>query len=62
VTISGTTYSLQAGGSSVVLDGATQPVSALLATPKYIAASQTLIPGGSSITVSVTLVSLETGG
>ena len=45
-----------------MIDGVTQPVSALLPTPEYVVASQTLIPGGSAITVSRTRVSLESGG
>jgi hypothetical protein len=81
ITITGTSYSLQAGGSSVVIDGTTtkalnsisvlisgttQPLTALLTsstrTPEYIVASQTLVPGGSAITVSGTVVSLQAQG
>lgn len=62
MTISGTTYSFAPDRSSVVVDDTTQPLSAVLATPEYVVASQTLIPGGPAITVSGTVVSLLTGG
>lgn len=48
----------------MVVGGSTQALSALLSTPEYVVASgsQTLVAGGSAITISGTVVSLQSGG
>ena len=45
-----------------LINGVTQPVSVSLVTQAYLIASQTLIPGGAAITISVTIVNLQTRG
>lgn len=76
VTISGTTYSVPSGGSSLVIDGTTEAASAVtgagtpsngvqkvwVQVPAYIIDGQTLIAGGTPITSSGTVLSLEPGG
>ena len=64
ITVSGTAYSLDPSGSSVVLSGpngvSTIPVASL--PPGLVEASQTLQPGESPITVSGTVYSLDPSG
>lgn len=63
ITVSGTVYSLPSGGSSIIVDGTAQPISALLSpSSNPIVGSQTLVAGGPAITISGSIVSLETGG
>lgn len=70
MTVSGSAYSLQAGGSSIFVAGSSttqiMAVSSLFPTTAVkeylIASSQTLIAGAAAITVSGALVSLEAGG
>jgi hypothetical protein len=52
LTVGGTTYSLATTGNALVVDG----------TSQYLIASQTLVAGGPAITVSGTVVSLQSGG
>jgi len=55
--------SLQSDGSSAVIGGSTQPISAFLApTPEVVIASQTVAAGASAITVLKTALSLQAGG
>jgi hypothetical protein len=64
MTVGGHTYSLLQGGSSVVVDGSTEAVSQVeksFATV-YTIGSQTLVAGGSAITVSGSVVSLGSDG
>jgi hypothetical protein len=65
ITVSGTVLSLLPGGSSVVINGNTQAASILLSAssvPEYLVGTQTLKAGGPAITVSGTVISLESGG
>lgn len=68
ITVSGTVLSLptDAGASSIVVDGSTQPVGAFFsseAAPEFIiGGSQTLKQGAAPITVAGTVVSLLAGG
>ena len=71
--ISGKTYSVEAGGSSVVIDGTTEAVSQAtqaavsaqkvwMTVPAYIIDGQTMIAGGLPITSGDTVMSLELNG
>lgn len=63
ITFSGTVVSLQSNGSSAVIGGSTQSISAFLApTPEVVIGSRTVTAGASAITVLETAVSLQTGG
>lgn len=64
ITVSGTVLSLQIGGSSIVVDGKTNPISSVFPTPKsaILFGSQTLKAGAPPITLSGTVVSLMEGG
>ena len=66
VTVAGTTYSLQTGGSSVVVDGSkTVNINSFVAAPtvaKYQVGGSTLVAGAAPITVSGTIYSLQSGG
>jgi hypothetical protein len=72
-TVSGKTYSLAAGGSSIVIDGTTQAANSAtqaskptngiqkIWVPGYVVNGQALIAGGLPITTSGTVLSLEPG-
>lgn len=72
-TINGKTYSILPGGSSIAIDGSTEPLNSatqasnniqeIMVTAKgYIINSQTLMAGGAPITSSGTILSLEPDG
>jgi hypothetical protein len=71
ITISSHTYSLALGGSSIIIDGSTEPISSTQGSVSglqkiwvqgYVVGDQTLIAGGTPITEAGTTMSLLPGG
>jgi hypothetical protein len=71
ITISSHTYSLPLGGSSIIIDGSTEPISASQGSENglqkiwvqgYVVGDPTLIAGGTPITAAGTTMSLLPGG